>query len=127
VEQISSLKLKRKKSGLRGMLIGAASGALAGVIIGFASGDDKLETYSNSSDPFVDVLGNAFVAINNAFAMTAGEKAAAGGLGGAVSGGLIGALIGNLVHKKFPINGSKEKFTSMRENVLDMAFKKNKN
>ena len=63
---------KRSQAG-RGARIGALVGLVAGMALGFASGDD---------DP------------NGWFAMTAGEKALAGGvlLGG--TGGLLGLIVG---------------------------------
>ncbi len=102
---------------------------LIGVIAGFASGNDPVyqnPQYNSSQDPYGIgyALGSFAVGINNAFAMTAGQKALVGGLGLGVSGALVGAVIGAIAHKKFIINGKKEKFDMMSESVLDKTYGK---
>lgn len=121
IDQIQSVTIKRKNSALRGTLIGAGIGFLTGVIVGLASGSDPVQNYpAPADDPYG--LGTLFVGINNAFAMTAGQKALVlGGIGTSIGAG-IGAIIGAVVKKKFIIGGQKEKYNDMQINVLDMVY-----
>ncbi len=91
-ENINTVKIYRKGSVGRGLLIGFLSGALTGIAYGIISGDD---------DP------------NQWFAMTAGEKAFGGAVVFGAAGSLTGLIIG-LIHKQFTINGKKEKYQQMR-------------
>ena len=113
VEQIKSLSMQRKNPGLRGALFGIGLGVIAGVVAGYAEGDDPVMEY-NSTDPF----GNLFVALNNAFAMTAGEKAATYGAAFGVLGGIVGGVVGALAKKKFTIGGRKEKFHDLQGELM---------
>jgi hypothetical protein len=119
--KIESVTLKRKNAGLKGALIGAGVGLAAGVVIGFVSGDDPVHSYPAAGEDFFG-LGTLSVAISNAFALTAGQKALYGGIGGMTSGALVGALIGGLAKKKFVIGGKKEKFQEMKQSVLEIAY-----
>ena len=117
VDQIQSISLKKKNSVIKGALIGLGIGVLTGAVIGFASGDDPVESYySSDQDPFG--IGNFFVSINNAFAMTAGEKA----LGGAVllggTGAIVGVIIGAIAKKKFIIGGKKEVYRDLQGDLM---------
>ena len=114
-ENINTISFRRKNSGLRGALIGLGVGALTGVIIGFASGDDPIEEY-----PQYDPLGlnTIAISISNSFAMTAGEKAVAGGIALGAGGALVGAIIGAVAHKKFTIGGKKEKFHDLQAKLM---------
>ena len=116
-ENLKSFTMKRKNSVLKGALIGFAMGAAAGVIIGLASGDDPMMSYP---DPYNDplFLGTMVVAMNNAFAMTAGEKAVAGGLGLGATGAIVGTIIGAVAKKKFIIGGKKEKFHDLQGDIM---------
>jgi hypothetical protein len=116
-ENLKSFTLKRKHSVRRGALIGFGIGAAAGIIIGLASGDDPKMSYPNANeDPFG--LGTMVVAMNNAFAMTAGEKAVAGGLGLGATGAIVGTIIGAVAKKKFTIGGKKEKFHDLQGEIM---------
>jgi len=116
-ENLKSFTLKRKHSVRRGALIGFGIGAAAGIIIGLASGDDPKMSYPNANeDPFG--LGTMVVAMNNAFAMTAGEKAVAGGLGLGATGAIVGTIIGAVAKKKFTIGGKKEKFHDLQVEIM---------
>jgi hypothetical protein len=116
---LEKLEIKRKGSALRGAWQGALIGLATGVIAGLVSGDDPIApTYHNPNDP----LGNIFISVYNAFSWTAGEKAVAGGILGAGTGGLIGALVGSIVKKKFIIGRNKQKFNSMRQNILEKLY-----
>lgn len=117
-KHLEKLEIKRKGSALRGAWQGALIGLAAGVITGLVSGDDPVSTYDNPNDP----LGTALNIYANAFKMTAGEKALGGGILGAGTGGLIGALVGSLVKKKFIIGRNKQKFHSMRQNILEKWY-----
>jgi hypothetical protein len=116
-ENIGSFTLKRKNRVLKGALIGFGAGALTGIIIGFASGDDPVTPYP---DPSTDIFGiGTFAAgISNAFAMTAGQKAVATGIGLGFSGAIIGTIVGVLAKKKFIIGGKKEKFRDLQSEVM---------
>src|SRR6266496_5680029 len=117
VEQIRSISFRKKNSGLKGALLGMGIGATVGIIAGFASGDDEKQPYYDSNqDPFG--LGNVFVSLNNAFAMTAGEKAIAGGIGLGVSGAIVGAIIGAIAKKKFIIGGKKEVYRDLQGDLM---------
>jgi len=109
---IKSFSLKRKNSILKGALIGTGAGAVTGIIIGLVSGDDPVYTGS-VSDPFTALA----VAIGNAFAMTAGEKAALAGVALGVGGAIVGTIIGAVAKKKFIIDGNKEKFRDLRSEI----------
>lgn len=120
-EVIRSVNIKRKNSALKGMLIGAGAGLVTGAILGFAGGDDPVYSYPEyENDPLG--LGAMLVALNNAFAMTAGEKAILGGVSGMFGGALAGVIIGSLVKKKFIIHGKKERFQEMKLSIMEMAY-----
>ena len=91
-ENINTVKIYRKGSVGRGLLIGFLSGAVIGIATGLISGDD---------DP------------NQWFSMTAGEKAFGGAVIFGAAGSAAGAIIG-LIHKQFTINGKKERYQQMR-------------
>jgi hypothetical protein len=117
VDQIRSISLRKKNSVLKGALLGMGIGATVGIIAGLASGDDEKQPYYDSNqDPFG--LGNVFVSLNNAFAMTAGEKALAGGIGLGVSGAIIGTIIGAVAKKKFIIGGKKEVYRDLQGDLM---------
>lgn len=120
-ENIETIKIQRYKAPKRGALIGAGVGLVVGAVIGLASGSDEIQPY-----PTEDFFGiGAFaVALNNAFAMTAGEKAVAYGFVGASSGAIVGVLVGALAKKKFIINGNRQKFEAMKLSVLERAYSK---
>jgi hypothetical protein len=110
--------MKRKHSTLRGALIGFGVGAAAGIIIGLASGNDPVMTYNPG--PYGDPLGleAISVAMNNSFAMTAGQKAVVGGIGLGVTGAIVGTIIGTVAKKKFVIGGKKEKFHDLQGDLM---------
>ncbi len=122
-ENLKAITLKRKNSVGRGALIGFGIGAAAGIIIGLASGDDPVMSYPNpNEDPFG--IGTAVVAMNNAFAMTAGQKAIAGGLGLGATGAIVGTIIGAVAKKKFTIGGKKEKFHDLQGELMTKLVNK---
>jgi uncharacterized membrane protein len=122
-ENLKSFTVKRKHSALRGALIGFGVGAAAGIIIGLASGSDPVMAYPNpNEDPLF--LGSMVVAMNNAFAMTAGQKAVAGGLGLGATGAIVGTIIGSVAKKKFIIGGKKEKFHDLQGELMKKLVNK---
>jgi hypothetical protein len=122
-ENIKSFSLKRKNSVLKGALIGFGAGAITGIIIGLASGDDPVMEYPDpSTDPFL--IGSFVTALNNSFAMTAGEKAVGGGLALGASGAIIGTIIGAVAKKKFIIGGKKEKFHDLQAELMQRLIVK---
>jgi hypothetical protein len=108
VSQISSISLQKKNAGLKGTLIGFGAGVFIGVVGGFISGDDPIMPCS-PNDFFC--LG---AALNNAFALTAEEKALVGGIRLGLTGALTGFIIGKLVKKKFIIGGKKEVYRDLQ-------------
>ncbi|HKO82317.1 MAG TPA: hypothetical protein VJU78_18035, partial [Chitinophagaceae bacterium] len=112
-EDIRSFSVQRKKNTLKGALIGFGIGAVTGIIAGFASGDDPVY-----NEPVYDPFSAIVVGINNAFAMTAGEKALWGGIGLGASGAIIGTVVGALAKKKFIIGGKKEKFRDLQSEIM---------
>ncbi len=123
-ENLKSFTVKRKHSALRGALIGFGVGAAAGIIIGLASGNDPIMTYNPG--PYGDPLGLEAigVAMNNAFAMTAGQKAVAGGIGLGATGAIVGTIIGAVAKKKFIIGGRKEKFHDLQGQLMTKLVNK---
>jgi len=113
VEQIKSISVRRKNSGLKGALLGMGAGVLTGVILGYMEGDDPIMEYNGS-----DIFGGIAAALNNAFAMTAGEKALAYGSFLGVSGGIVGGIVGALAKKKFTIGGRKERFHDLQGELM---------
>lgn len=112
-ESIKSFSLKRKNSALKGALIGFAVGAVIGIVSGIASGDDPVY-----NEPVYDPFSAIIVSVNNAFAMTAGEKAFWGGLSLGTGGAIIGTVIGAVAKKKFIIGGKREKFRDRQSEIM---------
>lgn len=115
VDKIKSISVQRKNAGLKGALLGIAAGVLTGVIMGYAEGDDPIMQYDAATDPWFAGIG---VALSNAFAMTAGEKAVAYGGFFGVCGGVTGLVIGALAKKKFTIVGKKERFHDLEGELM---------
>ena len=88
-ETIGIIKIRKKGSIGRGALLGTASGALAGGVIGYAGGDDEPGILSFSAE----------------------DKAAIGAILAAPVGALVGIAIGS-GREEFVINGSKKVYAS---------------
>jgi hypothetical protein len=99
-ERIKVLKFRPKGAMGRGALIGAVSGATAGVIIGFADGDDE----------------------PGWFTMTAEEKAMAAGVGLALTGTFIGIIIGSLP-KRMVIKGNRDTYIALLPEIERFVLK----
>jgi len=110
--QINTIGLQKRNATLKGTLIGLGAGVITGVVIGFASGDDPIQECGPND--FL-CLG---AALNNAFAMTAGQKALAGGLGLGVTGALAGFIISKIAKKKFIIGGKKEVYHDLQAELM---------
>ena len=106
VYEIRTIGLQKKGAAGRGALLGLLAGAATGAIIGFAEGDDPVTPYTGT---FADV----FIAIGNAFTMTAEEKALSYGIMIGTTGALTGYLIGKLTKKKFIIGGNKQVYRDL--------------
>ncbi|HEY4337601.1 MAG TPA: hypothetical protein VGM89_16930 [Puia sp.] len=95
--EMARIELHRKgvvwKSALAGLGIGLATGAL----LGFISGDDPREQW---------------------FALTAEEKAMAGGVLGGTIGTLIGFVVGAASHRSFTIGGDRKRYERMRSKTI---------
>jgi len=111
-EQIQSIRIRRKNAPLKGALIGMGVGAITGIVIGLVSGDDPIQPYTG--EPFSDM----FIALGNSFAMTAGEKATAGGIGLGITGGVVGLIFGSVAKKKFIIGGKKQKVRDLQAELM---------
>ncbi len=112
-EQIDILTLQKKNAKMKGTLIGLGIGVLTGLFSGFISGDDPVYTA-----PVNDPITGFFAALNNSFAMTAGEKALSAALVFGTGGALAGFLISSIVKKKFIIGGKKENFRDLETHLM---------
>jgi hypothetical protein len=109
-QEIQQLRLRRKGKVGRGIMIGAAVGAVTGVIIGLASSDDPDCGYDpNSPSLLVHFVGT----VCEATSMTAAQKAVLAGTGLGLAGGLVGGILGS-IKIKIPINGSQNIFEANR-------------
>lgn len=115
VTNINSISFKRKNAGLRGALIGLGAGALVGIIMGLADGDDPVQPYTGG-------FGDLFIGIGNALAMTAGEKAAIGAMGGGLLGAGAGAIIGAVIKKKFVIGRDKAVYNDLHNELMQRVY-----
>jgi hypothetical protein len=107
VGKIDLLKVKKKGSGGKAILIGIAAGALTGTAIGLISGDDPV-----NND------------LSDLFRMTAGQKAILGAIGGGFWGGVIGGLI-DTARIRIPINGKHDNYKLWRKEIDGFAAKEN--
>lgn len=104
INDIETVKIRRKGRIGRGVLFGALGGFALGGIIGLASGDD---------DPNDCVF----------FCLSAGDKALLAGIPLSITGAGLGALIGSL-KVKIPINGNISNFNSNKSKLRKYTFKK---
>lgn len=98
INDINTIKIRRKNSILKGFLIGAGIGCAIGVIYGFSKGDDP-------------PAGRYF---NLRF--SAEEKAIGCGFLGFLGGGIFGVMIGS-INVKIPINGSKTEYQKHKQKL----------
>ena len=102
VNTIKNLKVRRKGSVGKGALIGFLGGALTGVIIGFAAGDDECDGWC-------------------ILTYSAGQKAAMAGVGLAIVGGSVGAIAGSS-GKNFHINGNHDKYLEYQNDLIKRSI-----
>lgn len=100
--EIESIILKKKGGAGSGAIAGLFIGGGLGALAGLASGDDE----------------------TGWFRLSAGDKAAALGLGGGIVGALIGAFLGALSHQKFMIGHKTEKLQEMNATLLEKLYTK---
>ena len=107
INNIESIRTRRKNRVGKGVLIGAISGFAVGGLIGLISGDD----------PPCD--SHSLICIR----YTAGEKAILAGIPLSIGGAGIGALIGS-VKVVIPINGSINNYNKKKDKLRGYTFKK---
>jgi hypothetical protein len=101
IQEIDKIRTRRTRNIGRGILVGAVSGIVIGGIIGLIDGDDPPDTW---------------------FAMTAGEKAAGGGVILGVFGGVAGGLVGT-IRVNFKINGNIHTYRSKKKKLQKYSLK----
>ncbi|MFD2998754.1 hypothetical protein ACFS7Z_00135 [Pontibacter toksunensis] len=106
INEIETIKIRRKNSVGRGILTGAITGFAVGGLIGLISGDDP---------PCPQ--GTWFC-----FRLTAGEKALITGIPFSIGGAGIGALVGS-VKVNIPINGSIDNYNKNKNELLKYSIK----
>jgi hypothetical protein len=104
VNTIENLKVRRNGSVKKGALIGLVSGALTGIIIGHAAGDDQCDGFCVMS-------------------FSAGDKAAMAGIGLGILGVSVGAIAGSS-RKYFPINGNPDKYLQYQDDLIKRSIVK---
>jgi len=102
--QMEMVKIRRKNSIGKGVLIGALSGLGAGIILGLIEGDDE--------------PGGDFDIMN----YSAGEKAILYGITFMIPGAAIGAAVGS-IKIKIPINGSMSTYEKNRKKLKRYSVK----
>ncbi len=103
INDIETIKVRRKNRIGRGVLFGALGGFALGGIIGLASGDDPDDCVF--------------------FCASAGEKALIAGIPLSITGAGLGALIGSF-KIKIPINGNISNFNKNKQKLRKYAFRK---
>lgn len=107
INNIETIKTRRKNNIGKGVLIGAVSGFVLGGLIGLISGDDPPCTSGSLI----------------CFRFTAEEKALGTGVPLAVGGAGIGSLIGS-IKVKIPINGSINSYNRNKNKLREYSIKK---
>ncbi|MCK4407749.1 MAG: hypothetical protein KAV44_08750 [Bacteroidales bacterium] len=106
INNIETIKTRRKNSIGKGVLIGAVSGLVVGVLIGLIDGDDP------------PCPSGSWICLR----YTAGQKALMAGVPLAVSGAGIGALIGS-IKVKIPINGNINNYNRNKNKLRKYTIK----
>jgi len=109
-QNLSELKIHRKGSVGRGILIGGLTGMMVGGVAGLISYKKPSAYCENTSLCVTWDFGP-------------GYNAAAGASVGTLVGAAIGGIIGALAKKKFIIGGNRNKFAHMKASVLDMTYR----
>ena len=105
INNIETIKTRRKNRVWKGVLIGAVSGFAVGGLIGLISGNDP------PCDP------HSIICIR----FTAGEKALIAGIPLSVGGAGIGALIGS-IKVQIPINGNINDYNKNKNKLREYTF-----
>lgn len=112
VDKIGTIKVRKRKNKLKGILIGGISGLVIGTTLAFLEGDDP-------PCPECQEIG----CIIPCFRADAEVKAIWYGLGLSISGGGIGLGLGSL-KIKIPINGSIKNYNNEKNQLKKFALKK---
>jgi hypothetical protein len=99
--EIKQVRLQRKGSVGRGILLGSLGGFLVGALVGAAQ--PVQQSFLSEVNTEGNVIGGAFT--------------------GAAVGCLVGAAIGALSHKVFTINGKRENLVKMQEAMIDRLYR----
>jgi len=110
INNIESIRIRRKNNIGKGILIGAMAGMAAGGLIGLISGDDP------------PCPQGSFVC----FRFTAGEKALIAGIPLAACGVGVGAAIGS-IKVRIPINGNIDNYNKSKSRLKEYSLKKKRN
>lgn len=105
INDIETIKIRRKKRVGTGVLLGAITGFCVGGIIGLIDGDDP--------------PCRSFCVLR----FTAGQKALMAGIPLSIVGAVAGAIIGS-VKIKIPINGSMDNYHKYKKRLKKYSFKK---
>ena len=105
ITNIETIRIRRKNSIGKGVLIGAVTGFAVGGLIGLISGND----------PPCD--SQSFICLR----YTAGEKALLAGIPLSAGGAGIGALIGS-IKVQIPINGNINNYTKNKNKLTEYSF-----
>jgi len=105
IDQVNTLKIRRKGSIVKGTVIGAVSGLAIGVIIGFISGDNKEKPHPMSWEPY-----------------KAQDKAAVYGIACMFPAAAIGAMIGS-IQIQIPINRNQGTYERNRKQLERYSVK----
>lgn len=98
--EIEIIRMKRKGSIPRGLLLGTLIGATSGILLGYLSGDDSQSSW---------------------ISFTAEEKAFGLGVFNGTLGAITGTILGALIRKEFIINGNREKHLKYKRTILEMT------
>jgi hypothetical protein len=115
---IRRIRVWRKGSNGRAMLLGGVVGIVAGAISGFVKGDDPPCT--RPAPDLNDIFGFSQFSYGlcNATRRTGAEKAGGNAIVGGLGGALAGLIIGSVAHKTFIIGGRTEKLREMKAKLL---------
>jgi hypothetical protein len=107
ISTIESIKYRKRNSLAKGTLLGAAGGAAAGALIGYASGDDECQPTGG----WLDCL----------FVYSAEEKAGLGAILGIMPGMSIGLLLGSR-RETIHIKGEQQVYNLTRDELKNYTL-----
>jgi hypothetical protein len=100
--ELDLIQLRRQGIVPQGVIIGAVAGCATGLIFGYIASQPVIN-FGNSEEP-----GNRYVG--------------KGALIGTISGAILGAVFASFAHKTFVILGNKQKFTEVRQTLLERMY-----